>query len=108
MRIGRLRHLVTIEHKVMTPDGAGGHAAAWVTFAQVWAGVEPLRGQERFEAQKLNGEISHKVIVRYLAGVTPAMRVRFGDRILRQAAPPVNPQERNLSLELLCSEEFEA
>lgn len=104
MRIGRLRHRVTIEEVVRRDDGQGGFTETWVTKAEVWGGVEPIRGMERFEAQKVNANISHKVIIRYLFGLTEAMRVNFKDRYLTIEAI-INPNEKNESMELLCSEE---
>jgi len=106
MRIGRLRHRVTIEEPVQTADGQGGYTTTWSTYAaDVPAGLEPLKGTERFEAQKLNPKLSHKVILRYMAGITAAMRVTFGERRLYFGAPPVNREERNISLEILAWEE---
>lgn len=105
MRIGRLRHWINIEHLVSEDDGGGGLVSGWVPFAEIWAGVEPLRGQQRFEAQKLNPKLTHRIVIRYLAGITAAMRIKFGGRIFSIEAPPLNPDERNQTLELLCSEE---
>lgn len=104
MRIGRLRHRVTVEQVTRTTDGQGGWTEAWGTLATVRAGVEPLRGQERFEAQKLNARISHKVVIRFLSGVTAAHRVKFGDRYLTIEGV-VNINEKNQTMELYCSEE---
>jgi len=102
-----LRHRVTIEEVTRSGDDQGGFTETWTGRNTVWAGVEPLRGQERFEAQKINPKTTHKVILRYLEGLTPVMRVRFGDRIFN-VEEIINPSEKNESMELRCSEEYEA
>jgi len=103
MNVGRLRHQVTIIQAVSAPDGAGGLTKTWETLATVWAAVEPLRGREYFAAQQVTAEITHKVTLRYLTGVRPEMRVQFGDREFDIMAV-INPQERNIYLELMCVE----
>jgi SPP1 family predicted phage head-tail adaptor len=104
VRIGRLRHRVMLEQVTRTADGQGGWTEAWGTLATVWAGVEPLRGVERYEAQKINAKISHKVVIRALTGVTAAQRVKFGDRYLTVEGV-ININEKNQTMEMYCSEE---
>jgi len=103
MNVGRLRHQVTIIQAVPAPDGAGGLTKTWTALATVWAAVDPLRGREYFAAQQVTAEITHKVTLRYLTGVRPEMRVQFGDREFDIMAV-INPQERNIYLELMCVE----
>lgn len=104
MRIGRLGKRVVIEEVTLVDDGQGGWTEAWASRGEVFAGVEPLRGQERFEAQKINAKVSHKVVIRYQAGLTPAMRVNYQGRYLTIDGV-VNINEKNQTLELYCSEE---
>jgi SPP1 family predicted phage head-tail adaptor len=100
MRAGRLRHRVVVE--TPTEDINGG-ATTWAPLATVYAGVEPITGREYFGAQQVQAEITHRVVMRYTAGVTAKHRVRFGARVFDIRAA-INRDERNRELELLCVE----
>lgn len=103
MRAGRLRHRVTLQSFTTTYDEWNTPIQSWEDFATVWGAVEPLRGQERFLSQQRQASTDIRVVIRYLAGVTPEMRVKFGDRILA-VKEIINPDERNKELHLMCEE----
>jgi SPP1 family predicted phage head-tail adaptor len=71
---GRMREVATIE-RPSTPGTLG--QPTWETFAQVRAELEPVKGRELSAPQIGGSETTHKVTVRYLAGVRGDMRVRF-------------------------------
>jgi SPP1 family predicted phage head-tail adaptor len=76
MRAGKLRHRVVIQVPAQTQDPQTGEIVnAWVDFATVWASVEPLSVREFIAAQAGQSEITARVVVRYLPGVLPTMRV---------------------------------
>lgn len=105
MKIGKLRHKITIEHKTKVSDGAGGWTEDWVAFASnVSASVKPISGKEYYDAQQNQSELTHKIRIRYKAGVTSAMRVNFKTRIFAITSPPINWEERNRDMMLMCSE----
>jgi SPP1 family predicted phage head-tail adaptor len=103
MRIGDLRHRVTLQKKTITEDALKQQSEAWVSVATVWAAVEPLSGREYFAAKQVNAEISVRITIRYRKGITPDMRVVFGDRAF-EVLSVVNPKERCESLVLMCRE----
>lgn len=103
MKPGRLRHRIIIQQLTRTPDGGGGYTEDWTTFASVWADVYPLKGTERYEAQKVQASISHRITARYRAGVKPSMRVNYNGRIFGIDAV-IDVEERHHVLQLLCSE----
>ena len=103
MRAGDLRHKIIIQQVTETKDAYGAVAETWTTFVNAWASIEPLRGQEFFAARQVNADVTHRVRTRYRAGVTPKMRIAFGDRVL-EIEVVLNLGERNRELELLCSE----
>lgn len=103
MNAGKLRHRVTIQELVRADDGYGGIIETWQDVATVWAAVEPLRGSERYRAQQVQAELSHKVTMRYQAGVKPQMRLLHNGRVLNIEAV-IDVEERHRWLELLCSE----
>lgn len=75
MRAGTLRHRIQIEKQVITQNTFGEPAISWAHYADVWASVEPLNSREFFAAQSVQSEITGKIIIRYLAGVEPTMRI---------------------------------
>ena len=79
--IGELRHRVTIQEEVATPDGGGGYALGWADVATLWAKVEPLSARERLFAEKLDGVVTHRVVVRFRDDITAAMRVLYEGRL---------------------------
>lgn len=103
MRAGRLRHSIIIQHYTTTYDEYNAPIQTWATFATVRAGIEPLKGEERFLAAQRQASTTHRVVTRYVPGVTAAMRVKFGDRYFA-IKEILNPQERNRELHLMCEE----
>lgn len=103
MSVGKLRHRVTIQGLIRADDGYGGITETWQDVATVWAAVEPLRGTERYRAQQVQAELSHKVVMRYREGIKPHLRLLYNGRVLEIEAV-VDVEERHRWFELLCSE----
>lgn len=103
MKIGKLRHRVTIQKLISTPDGGGGSTKTWIDDATVWAAIEPLRGGERYVAQQIQSELTHKITMRYREGIKPQMRIKYKDRIF-EILSVIDIDERRIWLEMLCSE----
>ena len=101
MRSGRLRHQVKIQVPVH-PD-AWSSDESWVDYATVWASIEPLRGTEFFAARQTNAEVSGKVVMRYLAGVKPDMRILHGSRTF-EIVSVVDVEERHRELQIMVNE----
>ncbi len=106
LRIGELRHRLTIQAERAASDGGGGLSDPWadpVTVATVWGKVEPLTGGERLHALQIEGRLSHRIVIRHRSGITAAMRVVFGTRVFNIRAV-IDTDERGRFLELLCDE----
>jgi SPP1 family predicted phage head-tail adaptor len=106
VRAGELRHLITLQTpSTATPDGDGGFTNTWTDLATVWASIVPAtaRDLERLVAGTVQSSATHLVTIRYLAGVTTKTRVVFGSRLLSVTGVQ-NPEERNISLVLVCQE----
>lgn len=103
MRLGPLRHRVTIQFEERQSDGAGGYLPMWRDLDTVWANVQPISGNEALVARQLQDTVTHKVTMRYRTSVTAAMRLKFGTRLfnIREVR---NFDERNHKLELRCEE----
>lgn len=69
----------------------------------VWASVEPTRGREYQEAQRIRPELTYKVTTRYHRGITPDMLIIWGKRCFNIISI-INVRERNEMLEIICIE----
>jgi len=109
MRAGQLRYRVIIENKIKTRDTDGGEVVSWSTNIPVWASIQPLRGQEYFNAQQTKAIVSHRIRIRYtqLAAsteITPGeCRINWDSRYFNIHSV-INASERNIYLDLMCSE----
>jgi SPP1 family predicted phage head-tail adaptor len=89
-----------------TQDAAGAEVPNWGTFASVLAEVKPITGTkqaERFINKQMVAMVTHLVTVRYVAGVTPKMRIQFGTRYFG-IKESLNTEERNIELAMYCKE----
>jgi len=104
MRIGDLRHRVTILHQTDGVDEWGAPAPGqWVPLATVWACVEGLRGNEYWQAQQLVDQADHRITIRYRRDVTAQMRVQHDGRLFEIRAA-LDRDGRRRWLELICRE----
>ena len=103
MKIGSLRHQIVLQKKMITKDALKQQTESWTDFAYVWASIEPLSGREYFAAQQINAEVSTRIIIRYLPGMTAEARAGFDSRIF-EVLSVINPEERCESLILMCRE----
>lgn len=104
MRAGLLRHPITIEGVEWVQDPKSGAVTEqWVEFAKVWAEVRELRGREFWAAQQVQSEVTTRVLIRHIEGVTPEMRVQHGDRVL-EIDHIIDPDGRGRELQLMCKE----
>lgn len=106
MEAGSLRHVISIQEKTQTSDGMGGFTTTWADvsgLSSLRASIWPLRATERLDNAKLELSITHRIRIRYRAGITPDMRVKFGSRYFNIRSI-INPDERNKMLEFLAEE----
>ena len=110
MRTGKLNKFLSIEVKSRVSDGAGGYVEGWTELKKAWMSVTPLSGRERYQAQQIRPETSHKVVMRYSSGkgIDSSMRIKLDEkRYLYLDSPPINTNEKNKELQLLCTERSE-
>ena len=72
----------------------------------VWASVEPTRGREYQEAQRVRPELTYKVTTRYHKEVTPDMFIKFKGRYFNIVSI-INVKEKNEMLEIICTENLQ-
>lgn len=103
MNAGPLCHRVTVQAKTITTDAYGGPVETWTDVATVWASVEPLQGRELANAQATNAEITTRIRMRYLAGVSASNRIVFEGRYFN-LTPPIDVEMKHIELVIMASE----
>jgi SPP1 family predicted phage head-tail adaptor len=101
---GEFRHHITIQKIDKIRNKYGELIESWIDFLEIRAAIYPLSGKDFFAAETTNSEVTHKINIRYIEGITSAMRVKFGNRYFEITAPPINFQERNILLQIMCKE----
>jgi len=103
MKIGKLRNKITIQKPIETTNDEGEIIQTWEEFATVWAEINPLIGREYWASKQTTSEVTGKIRIRYIAGITPKMRVKFGERIFNIEGL-INPDEKNIEIILFVNE----
>ena len=106
MRLGKLRHRITIEQVAETQDADGSVIETWSNYASAQGSIEPVSGREYFDAQTTQADITHRIYLRRISGVIPKMRVKYGERIF-DILSVINTRERNAELQLMCRENID-
>lgn len=102
---GNLRHRITFQEQTEAQNDYGekNKDLDWIDVTTVWASINPISGKEFFSAEKVSSEVSHKINMRYIPGISPDMRIQFRERLFHIISV-INFQERNIELQLLCKE----
>ena len=72
----------------------------------VWASIEPTRGREYQEAQRIRPELTYKITMRYIIGLTPDMLIKYKNRYF-DIISIINIREKNEMLEIICTEKVQ-
>ena len=81
---GKLRHRVRIEQleDVLDSNGdswqdpnTGEVRQEWVEVATVWAAIEPLSAREFIQSQATQSQVTARMAIRYMDGLTASMRL---------------------------------
>ena len=82
MRSGPLRNVIDIQRNTVT-NARTGPTDSWATLASandIRASIQPLVGREYTDAQAVNADVTTKIRVRAVSGITPKDRVAWGSR----------------------------
>ena len=101
MRAGTLDQRVTLERQQSGVDELGQPFDDWTTVATVWASVQPLVGREFIAAQAVQSEVTTRVVIRYMAGLTAADRVLHNGRVYEVTAV-MDVRSQHDELVLMC------
>lgn len=75
-----LRHRIVFESLSLAANDSGGQDQSYSTFATVWAKIEPRIIKEVNFSQRIEPRTSHKIVIRYIAGLNTSMRISFDSR----------------------------
>ena len=99
---GTLRERVTVQQASENRNRLGESISEWATFATVWASVNGVSAREYLLAGQQQVDISHRVKMRYLTGLTPKMRLVWRGRTLEIIS--ILEHENRSVHELMCQE----
>ena len=103
MRPGLLQYRVEIQQPTSTRDAMGQTVITWKTTQTRWAGVIPLTSREGFFAKSVRPELSHRITLRWFAGLAHSHRIKMDARIF-DIASIINVDEGNHTLQVDCIE----
>lgn len=69
----------------------------------LWAAIEPLRGQDRYVAQQEHADVTARIRIRYRAGIDRTMTVKYGDQEF-EILYIIHPLLAKKELQLMCKE----
>ena len=101
MRAGQLRHSVTIERPDGKEDDFGSSANTFEAWKKrVPVSIVSVSGGEAFRGLKVDATTTHAVTMRWIDGLTTAMRLNWDGRILNilQKLEPDNGRRHELGL----------
>jgi SPP1 family predicted phage head-tail adaptor len=82
VHLGELTEPIELHSLTSTGDGMGGSTRAWVKFADVFAHVRPLRGQERQGADRTEAISGFLVVIRHRDDIKESDSIRWQGRDL--------------------------
>lgn len=81
MKIGDLRHRITLQKCISIVDEEGFATQTWQDVATVWAAVENLYGREYWQAAAIQAENTVKFTIRYRNDIDHTMRIKLKDKL---------------------------
>ncbi len=106
MEAGKLRHRIVIQQPVESePTATGQRDVTWVKFDKAWAEITSTPGNEGLDVRTINAQMSHRVRIRYRAGLQTTFRVLWGTRLLSLNSI-VDVDNRRREQFLYCSEDL--
>ncbi len=102
MDAGRLRERVTVQQAAENRNAIGETVLSWSTFAERWASVDGVSARESLAFGQQQIDVTHRVRLRYLAGLTQNMRIQWRGRTLEIIS--LLEHNNRSEHELLCQE----
>jgi SPP1 family predicted phage head-tail adaptor len=101
---GSFRHRITFQEFISGADPDGFPVEDWQDVKIVWAVIKTLQGREYYQAAAIQAENTTRFVIRYTTGITNKMRIKYGERIFDIVAPPINDNEKKITLTIIAKE----
>lgn len=82
IQAGKLRERITVQIASGATNTLGEQVLTWANSTAVWASVEGVSAREALQFGQAQATVTHKVRLRYLAGLTHQMRFSWRSRTL--------------------------
>lgn len=102
----RIRQRLTLQQEIRTGDSAGGYVRSWQNVADIWAEITPLTGKEKLFSERLQGSITHRILIRFRSDITTENRLFFENRVFNIRSVS-NVKELGDTMEILAEEGVE-
>lgn len=104
MNPGLLNKRITFQEYVSGTDSDGFPIEQWQDVKAVWAMIKTLQGREYYAAAAVQAENTTRFVIRYTKGIDNKMRIKYGERIFDIVAPPINDDEKNVTMTIIAKE----
>ena len=104
MKVGRLRHRITLQELIETQDSDGAVEEEWFTVGNgISAEIIAMSGREFVAAQAVQSEVNTRIKLRFRPGLKAKMRVLHRGAVYNIAAVMPDPDSGIRFVTLLCS-----
>lgn len=107
---GKYRQIITFQQRTGTKNEYGeliDNDTNWENVLTTRSAIYPVSGKEVLTAEFVNSELTHRIHIRFPGrnvSINSHMRIKYGTRIFHIISPPINFQELDRELQLLCKE----
>lgn len=99
--IGHMRHQIQLQKPTNTVDAGGGITESYTTLVNLFAMIEPKRGNESLRQGQVKEQTTHLFTIRYRKDIGTNFRILFNDDFYNIKYIK-NIDHRNRYLELEC------
>lgn len=101
---GEMRTKITIQQLTESQGPQGEVVETWTDYRIAWAALRPLREFEQEHTKARVGVTRYRVVMRWVPGITPKMRIMLNNSVDLRIIGAVNHEQRNQLLFLDCEE----
>lgn len=83
MDAGKLSSRIIIQAPSTDDDGYGGRVNTWINLFEVWAKIQPLKGQFLWYANQIDEKVGTRITIWYREDVKPGYRIIHGTTVYR-------------------------
>lgn len=98
----QLNTVIAFQKKAVSGKGID-RAKKWEGFCQVWASIRPVSASEIIKSNREEMNITHRIKIRYMSGLSSDMRIVFGTRKF-DINSIININEASREIEILAVE----